>query len=57
MNSSTPFSLKEHDAVRKSDRQYLDFDFTNVYNDTYRYSRFWGDDGLPVVFDTRGGRF
>jgi len=54
MNSSTPFSLKEHRAAWKTDRRYLDFDFNNVYNSTCKYPRFWGDNGLPVVLDTKG---
>jgi len=54
LNSSTPFTLYEHQAVWKTDRQYLDFSFTNTYNSSCTYPQFWGDNGLPVVLKMTG---
>ncbi|KAJ6136759.1 hypothetical protein N7497_012312 [Penicillium chrysogenum] len=34
MNTTTPFSVKEHKASWKSDRQYVDFRYGNTYNET-----------------------
>ncbi|KAL3472475.1 hypothetical protein BJX99DRAFT_214917 [Aspergillus californicus] len=48
LNSTTPFSEKEHQAQWKSDRRYVDFDIGNSYNDTCDYPRFWYENGLPV---------
>jgi alpha-1,3-glucan synthase len=54
LNTSTPFSLYEHTALWKSDRRYLDFDFTNEYNTLCKYPQFWMDDGLPIALDMTG---
>jgi hypothetical protein len=54
LNTSTPFSVYEHTAVWKSDRHYLDFEFTNDYNDSCRYPQFWMDNGLPLVLSLMG---
>ena len=54
MNTSTPFSLYEHPALWKNERQYLDFKFTNAYNNSCQYPRFWSDDGLPVKLAMKG---
>ncbi|KAI9791171.1 MAG: Cell wall alpha-1,3-glucan synthase ags1 [Candelina submexicana] len=51
LNSTTPFSLKEHNVVWKSDRRYLDFDISNNYNATCHYPRFWLETGKPVGSD------
>ncbi|OJJ64734.1 hypothetical protein ASPSYDRAFT_84729 [Aspergillus sydowii CBS 593.65] len=48
LNSSTPFSEKEHRALWKTDRRYVDFDFGNEYNATCDYPFFWNEDGNPV---------
>jgi alpha-1,3-glucan synthase len=51
LNESTPFSLKEHKALWKSSRRYLDFDFGNDYLDKCEYPRFWLETGEPVGKD------
>ncbi len=51
LNETTPFSLKEHEVVWKSDRRYMDFDFGNNYNATCQYPRFWLETGKPVGSD------
>lgn len=56
MNTTTPFTLKEHEVQWKSDRRYHDFNFGNEYNDTCSYPRFWLETGLPAdgIKDTFG---
>jgi alpha-1,3-glucan synthase len=51
LNTTTPFSLKEHKAEWKSDRTYLDFSFSDNYNQTCKYPRFWLETGEPVGSD------
>jgi alpha-1,3-glucan synthase len=52
LNSSTPFTLQEHDVVyRDPQRQYLDFKFSNAHNDSCEYPRLWFEDGFPVGKD------
>jgi alpha-1,3-glucan synthase len=51
MNTTTPFSLKEHDVAFKSDRQYLDFHPGNTYKEKCHYPRFWLETGFPVGTD------
>ncbi|KAI2910628.1 CAZyme family GH13 [Aspergillus niger] len=48
LNTTTPFSVKEHQTVWKTDRRYVDFDIGNDYNETCDYPRFWFEDGYPV---------
>ena len=48
LNQSTPFNNREHNALWKSDRQYLDFKFGNNELSECTYPRFYGDDGLEV---------
>ncbi|KOC10533.1 alpha-1,3-glucan synthase Ags1 [Aspergillus flavus AF70] len=48
LNDTTPFSVKEHKALWKSNRRYVDFDIGNDYNQTCDYPRFWYEDGYPV---------
>ncbi|KAJ6108618.1 hypothetical protein N7523_009941 [Penicillium sp. IBT 18751x] len=48
LNTTTPFSLKEHKAEWKSSRHYVDFHFGNSYNETCEYPRFWNETGFPV---------
>lgn len=58
LNTTTPFSLKEHKAQWKSDRQYVDFHFGNSYNDTCEYPRFWNETGYPIdkhIYDDLNG--
>ena len=54
LNTSTPFSLYEHIAVWKSERRYLDFEFTNNYNISCQYPQFWQDNGLPLILAMTG---
>ncbi|KAE8377625.1 hypothetical protein BDV26DRAFT_304829 [Aspergillus bertholletiae] len=51
LNTTTPFSVKEHKALWKSDREYVDFRFGNEYNNTCEYPRFWNETGYPVNKD------
>lgn len=55
LNTSTPFSLTEYDAVWKLPtyvpwgiEEYPDFKFSNDYNSTCDYPTFWLDDGTTV---------
>jgi alpha-1,3-glucan synthase len=48
LNTTTPFSTKEHKASWKSDRHYVDFRYGNNYNETCNYPRFWNETGFPV---------
>ncbi|KAJ5273224.1 hypothetical protein N7478_008349 [Penicillium angulare] len=48
LNTTTPFSVDEHQAQWKSDRHYVDFHFGNSYNNTCEYPRFWNETGFPV---------
>ncbi|KAJ5569634.1 uncharacterized protein N7459_009064 [Penicillium hispanicum] len=48
LNTTTPFSMKEHKAQWKSDRHYVDFHFGNSYNESCNYPRFWNETGYPV---------
>ncbi|KAJ5666828.1 hypothetical protein N7462_011237 [Penicillium macrosclerotiorum] len=48
LNTTTPFSNKEHKAQWKSDRHYVDFHFGNSYNKSCDYPRFWNETGFPV---------
>ena len=54
LNTSTPFSLYENSALWKSNRRYLDFEFSNEYNSSCQYPRFWSNDGLPLVLEMTG---
>lgn len=49
MNTTTPFTLKEHQVQWKSDRQYYDFNLGNEYNETCDYPRFWLETGFPIT--------
>jgi len=51
LNDTAPFSTKEHQAVYKGSRRYLDFEIGNDYNQTCAYPPFWGDDGHLVGSD------
>src|ERR1700759_4974861 len=48
LNTTTPFSLKEHQVQWKTDRHYWDFQFGNEYNATCDYPRFWNETGFPI---------
>ena len=49
LNQSTPFNNKEHNALWKSDRRYMDFAFGNNELPQCDYPRFYGDDGMEVT--------
>ncbi|KAL4797044.1 hypothetical protein BDV19DRAFT_397901 [Aspergillus venezuelensis] len=53
LNETTPFSVKEHQVLWKSERRYVDFDIGNTYNETCNYPRFWNETGYPVSQDVR----
>ncbi|PBK78186.1 modular protein with glycoside hydrolase family 13 and glycosyltransferase family 5 domains [Armillaria solidipes] len=61
LNSSTPFSLNEYDAVYKNPNympwnftEYADFDISNTRNESCEMPKFWDDDGSMVTIDTNG---
>ncbi|KAJ5324842.1 hypothetical protein N7476_003442 [Penicillium atrosanguineum] len=54
LNTTTPFSLKEHKAEWKSSRHYVDFHFGNTYNESCDYPRLWNETGFPVDSYVRG---
>lgn len=47
-NVSAPFNVDEYKVAYKTERQYLDFQFSNDYLDKCDYPRFWDETGLPV---------
>ncbi|EPY52099.1 alpha-1,4-glucan synthase Ags1 [Schizosaccharomyces cryophilus OY26] len=49
-----PFNLNEYNAMWKTHQHYADFNFTNVYNTSCEYPKFWGEDGSPVVLQYKG---
>ncbi|KAI9821263.1 MAG: Cell wall alpha-1,3-glucan synthase ags1 [Pycnora praestabilis] len=55
LNSTTPFTLKEHKVTWKSDRRYLDFNIGDNYNNSCHYPRFWNETGFPVGTDVTSG--
>jgi len=48
LNTTTPFDLKGHQTIWKSDRHYLDFDIGNTYNETCSYPRFYNETGYLI---------
>ncbi|KAJ5929772.1 hypothetical protein N7454_006722 [Penicillium verhagenii] len=48
MNTTAPFTVKEHQTTWKTDRRYVDFDIGQTYNQTCDYPRFWFENGYPV---------
>ena len=48
LNETTPFSVKEHEVLWKTDRHYVDFDIGNTYNESCNYPQFWNETGYPV---------
>ncbi|EAW12377.1 alpha-1,3-glucan synthase Ags1 [Aspergillus clavatus NRRL 1] len=48
LNTTTPFTVKEHKALWKTNRRYVDFDIGNNYNETCDYPRFYFEDGTPL---------
>lgn len=48
LNTSAPFSFREHNVLWKTNRQYHDYSFNNTELEVcpWQYPRFWGDDGL-----------
>ncbi|KAK0712424.1 alpha-1,3-glucan synthase-like protein [Lasiosphaeria miniovina] len=55
LNESTPFQESEHRVQWKTDRQYLDFDIGNDYNNTCKYPEFWFEDGTVIKPDGLNG--
>ncbi|EPY53741.1 alpha-1,3-glucan synthase Mok13 [Schizosaccharomyces cryophilus OY26] len=54
LNTTTPFSLFEHEAVWKNVQTYPDWKFSNEYDPDCELPRFWGEDGVPVIIDYVG---
>ena len=52
LNTSTPFRRREHNAVWKSSRHYLDFSFGNGYIEHCDYPRFYDVEGFEVANTT-----
>lgn len=48
LNTTTPFSFTEHNAIWKSDRRYWDFEKSDTYIDECTYPRFWTEFGVRV---------
>lgn len=49
LNETAPFSTGEYPVQYKSDQQYHDFVFSNDYNATCDYPRFWDETGVPLA--------
>ena len=49
LNTSTPFAAGEHNALWKSERRYLDFDFGNKELAKCEYPRYYDDGGQEVM--------
>lgn len=54
LNTSTTFSLYEHDAEWKTEQTYPDFTFTNAWNSNCTMPPFWLDNGGPVILQVTG---
>ncbi|KAJ9353608.1 CAZyme family GH13 [Paecilomyces variotii] len=52
LNDSADFKANEYEVEWITDRQYVDFKFSNEYNETCNYPKFWNEDGYPL---TTGG--
>lgn len=52
LNDSADFRAQEYQVEWVTDRRYADFQFSNEYNETCNYPRFWAEDGYPI---TTGG--
>jgi alpha-1,3-glucan synthase len=48
LNATTPFTLREHQALWKSDQRYWDFNISNHYNKSCNYPRFWNETGYRI---------
>jgi len=51
-NDSAPFDPNEYQAEWRGDRHYLDFAFSNTYNTTCQYPRFWDESGYTITEST-----
>ncbi|KAL4786852.1 hypothetical protein BJX76DRAFT_62583 [Aspergillus varians] len=49
LNDSADFLPQEYEVQWVTDRQYADFKFSNDYNETCNYPRFWNEDGKPLT--------
>lgn len=49
LNTSTPFSTAGYKVKYKTDRHYLDFNFSNTFEKQCDYPRFWNDSGQRVL--------
>jgi alpha-1,3-glucan synthase len=49
LNTSTPFNTAGYKVEYKTDRHYLDFDFSNTLRENCDYPRFWNDSGQRVL--------
>jgi alpha-1,3-glucan synthase len=52
LNDSADFKASEYEVQWVTDRQYADFSFSNEYNETCDYPKFWDETGFPL---TTGG--
>lgn len=52
LNTTTPFSAKEHKAIYKTNITYNDFTIGNNYNASCEYPRFWNGSGQRVLKDS-----
>ncbi|EPX70779.1 alpha-1,3-glucan synthase Mok11 [Schizosaccharomyces octosporus yFS286] len=54
VNTTTPFSLMEHNALWKGEHRYRDWNFQNEWDFDCTLPEFWGEDGFPVVLEWKG---
>ncbi|EPY51942.1 alpha-1,3-glucan synthase Mok11 [Schizosaccharomyces cryophilus OY26] len=54
VNTTTPFSLMEHNAIWKGEHRYRDWKFQNEWDFECTLPKFWGEDGYPVVLEWKG---
>ncbi|KAH8691393.1 alpha-1,3-glucan synthase Ags2 [Talaromyces proteolyticus] len=48
LNSSAPFSFQEYQVQYKTSRKYIDFAYSNTFNESCIYPRFYNETGYPV---------
>ncbi|KAJ5344880.1 hypothetical protein N7452_002884 [Penicillium brevicompactum] len=49
LNDSADFKASEYKVEWVTDRQYADFNFSNVYNESCNYPKFWEETGYPLT--------
>ncbi|KAJ5836538.1 Glycoside hydrolase superfamily, partial [Penicillium robsamsonii] len=49
LNDSADFKASEYEVQWVTDREYADFKFSNDYNETCNYPKFWDETGMPLT--------